>query len=76
MNTPDLINLIGLVLNSAAAILLVVSAPIPQRVTNYGDEKTVPADQRKDRMTKRVYWIALRLLVLGFVLQLAAQLLR
>lgn len=31
---PDLLNLLGLVLNSAAAVLLVVSAPVARRV-NY-----------------------------------------
>ena len=76
MNTPELINLSGLVLNSAAAILLVVSAPVPQRVIYMGNVEDVAPNQRKDRMTNRVYWYALRLLVLGFLLQLVAQLLR
>lgn len=32
--------------------------------------------QRKDRLTKRAYWVALRLLVIGFFMQLAAQFIR
>ncbi|MCL4283354.1 MAG: hypothetical protein KJZ58_13970 [Flavobacteriales bacterium] len=76
MNTPDLLNVLGLVLNSVAAILLVVSAPVPQRVIYMGDVEDVAPNQRKDRMTKRAYWFALRMLVLGFLLQLVAQLLR
>ena len=59
-----------------AAILLVVSAPVPQRVIYMGDVEDVAPNQRKDRMTKRAYWFALRMLVLGFLLQLGAQLLR
>lgn len=74
MSTPDVLNLAGLVLNSASAILLVISAPVPQRVIYMGDVEDVAPNQRKDRMTKRAYWIALRLLVVGFALQLAAQL--
>ncbi len=76
MSVPDLLNLFGLVLNSSAAFLLVASAPVPQRVSYVRSAGDMAPDQRKDRTTKRVYWIALRLLVLGFVLQLAAQILR
>ena len=76
MNIPDLLNIFGLVLNIAAAILLVISAPVPQRVLYYGDLEDVAPNQRKDRMTKRAYWFALRLLVTGFLLQLAAQFIR
>lgn len=73
MFDPNTLNLVGLILNSAAAILLVVSAPVPQRVIYMGEVEDVAPNQRKDRFTKRAYWFALRLLVVGFVLQLAAQ---
>ena len=53
-----------------------ISAPVPQRVLYYRDVEETAPNQRKDRTTKRAYWIALRLLVLGFLLQLAAQILR
>lgn len=76
MNIPDLLNIFGLVLNSAAAVLLVVSAPVPQRMSYYHGTEDVAPLQRKDRRTKRAYWFALRLLVLGFLLQLAAQFIR
>ncbi len=70
------LNLVGLIFNSAAAILLVASAPVPQRVIYMGNVEDVAPNQRKDRFTKRAYWFALRLLVIGFVLQLAAQLMQ
>lgn len=76
MNANDLLNLLGLVLNSAAAILLVVSAPVPRRMQYFRGAGDAAPLQRKDRMTERAYWLALRLLVLGFLLQLAAQILR
>lgn len=76
MNIPDLLNLLGLILNSAAAIMLVVSAPVPQRMQYFRSAADAAPLQRKDRMTQRAYWLALRLLVLGFLLQLAAQILR
>ena len=41
MSAPDLLNLLGLVLNSAAAVLLVVSAPVPRRVNYMNDLEDV-----------------------------------
>lgn len=76
MSTPDLLNILGLVLNSTAAILLVVSAPVPQRMSYFHGVGDMAPMQRKDRRTKRAYWVALRLLVIGFFLQLAAQCIR
>lgn len=73
MSTPDLLNIFGLVINSAAAILLVASAPVPQRMSYFHSAEDTAPMQRKDHLTKRAYWIALRLLVLGVLLQLAAQ---
>lgn len=72
----DLLNLLGLVLNSAAAILLVVPAPVPQRMQYMRSAADMAPLQRKDRMTKRAYCLALRLLVIGVLLQLAAQIFR
>ncbi len=72
-HTAYVLNIVGLIFNSCAAILLVISAPVPQRVTYFGDEKDVPRQQRKDRKTKRAYWFALWMLLVGFLLQLVAQ---
>lgn len=76
MSTPDLLNIFGLILNSGAAVLLVVSAPMPQRMTYFHGVEDMAPMQRKDRRTKRAHWVALRLLVFGVFLQLAAQCIR
>lgn len=76
MNAHDLLHIFDLVLNSGAAVPLVASAPVPQRVLYYGDVEDVAPNQRKDRRTKRAYWLALRLLVIGFLMQLVAQCIR
>jgi len=76
MSTPDLLNIFGLILNSGAAVLLVVSAPVPQRMSYFHSDVDTAPMQRKDRRTKRAYWVALPLLVLGVLMQLAAQCIR
>lgn len=76
MSTPDLLNIFGLLFNSGAAVLLVVSAPVPQRMSYFHSDVDEAPMQRQDRRTKRAYWVALRLLVIGFFLQLAAQCIR
>lgn len=76
MSTPDTWNLVGLVLSSMAATLLVIAAPIPQRMCYFKDEEQGRIEQEKDKRTRIAYRIGLWLLVVGFVCQLVAQVMR
>lgn len=76
MNTPDLLNVLGLVLDGSAALLLLATAPIPQRTAHFKDVPEINEDTRRDRFTRKAHYAGFVLLAGGFLLQLAAQLLR
>lgn len=76
MNTPDLLNLIGLALDGSAALLLLATAPIPQRSIYYKDIEEGNQDARRDRLTRKAHLAGFFMLACGFVLQMTAQLLR
>ena len=71
MCTPDVLYLAGLALNGLGSILLVVaSTPMIK--------KGGPTFQDLDPslLRRRAYWLGFTMLAVGFVLQLAAQLMR
>lgn len=76
MNTPDLLNLIGLTLGGSGSLLLVACAPIPQRMGYFMGIEQGNAKVRKDRLTRKLYPWGFAALALGFFIQLAAQLIR
>jgi hypothetical protein len=76
VTTPDALNLIGLALDGSAALLLLISAPIPQRVTYMHGHERTRDNQRKDRITRMLHRAGLIALATGFFLQLLAQVLR
>src|SRR6186713_748623 len=43
--------------------LLLVSAPVPQRVLYFGDVKQLRSEQGKDKHTRISYWVALCMLL-------------
>jgi hypothetical protein len=76
MNTPDLLNMTGLALDGFAALLLLATAPIPQRSIYMLDEEQGNRDFHKDRRTRKAHYLGFVMLACGFLLQLVSQLLR
>lgn len=76
MNAPDLLNVTGLALDGAAALLLLATAPIPQRSIYMKNEEEGNRDFHKDRRTRIAHYTGFVMLAGGFLLQLVAQLLR
>ena len=76
MNAPDLLNVIGLVLDGSAALLLLATAPIPQRNMYCKDIEEGNRDFHRDRRTRKAHYVGFVMLACGFLLQLIAQLVR
>ena len=76
MNAPDLLNVIGLALDGSAALLLLATAPIPQRMSYYMDVEEGNRQVRRDRFTRKAHYAGFVMLACGFLLQLVAQLVR
>jgi hypothetical protein len=76
VNAPDLLNVLGLAMDGSAALLLLATAPIPQRMSYHMDVEEGNAKTRKDRLTRKAHYFGFVMLAGGFLLQLVAQLLR
>jgi len=76
VTTPDLLNVLGLALDGSAALLLLATAPIPQRMSYYMDVEEGNRQVRKDRFTRKAHYAGFVMLACGFLLQLIAQLAR
>jgi len=76
MNAPDLLNMIGLALDGSAALLLLATAPIPQRSVYCKDIEESNRDHHRDRLTRKAHYLGFVMLACGFLLQLIAQLVR
>jgi hypothetical protein len=73
MITPDSLNLLGLALDGSAALLLLTSAPIPQRNCYFKDPAESNTDYFRDRRTRKAHYIGFVMLASGFLFQLIAQ---
>lgn len=76
MNAPDMLNVIGLALDGTAALLLLATAPIPQRMFYYVSDEEGNRNVRRDRFTRKAHFAGFIMLACGFLLQLIGQLVR